>query len=50
MTYKFNDQFFIRMPLLGEALVRQIFNTSFMTWASVNCSGRMTCPHSLRRN
>jgi hypothetical protein len=39
MTYRFNDQFFMRMPRLGEVAVRQIFSTSYMTWASVNCGG-----------
>jgi hypothetical protein len=40
MTYRFNDQIFMRMPRLTESAVRQIFNTSFMAWASVNCGGR----------
>jgi hypothetical protein len=40
MTYRFNDQIFTRLPRLTESAVRKIFNTSFMTWANVNCSGR----------
>jgi hypothetical protein len=40
MTYRFNDQFFTRMPRLTEAAVRKIFSTSYMTWAEVDCGGR----------
>jgi hypothetical protein len=38
MTYRFNDQIFTRLTLLGETNVRAIFNTSFMSWSSVDCS------------
>jgi Matrixin len=40
LTYVFNDQLFSRLLPLTEAEIRSTFNTSFQTWADVDCSGR----------
>jgi len=36
LTYVFNSQTFARIPR-GEAFVRDTFNTSYQSWASVSC-------------
>ena len=40
MTYRFNEDFFARVPLMTEDAIRQAFNASFETWAVVDCDGR----------
>ena len=49
MTYRFNEQFWERVPLLSEAAIRQLFNTSFQAWSSVSCSGGSGMPFQVEQ-
>ena len=40
ITYTFNDQIFVRLPLLTEAETRAVFQAAYQTWADVDCNRR----------
>jgi hypothetical protein len=49
MTYRFNDQFFNRVPLLTEPAIRQVFTASFQSWSSVTCDGQTGTPFTVEQ-
>lgn len=40
LTYRFNEQFWVRVPLLSEKEIRQAFSGAFRAWASISCADR----------